>query len=657
MTIPARPTVRVARPRRRRAASRPRQRALPSRAVAPRRGGACERRRLRAVGGGASSRSRGRHSDAEVAAAAAAAIARARGRGHGGGRRRLEHPRAPRAAGRVAACRPSCSSSCWPGIRRRRRPTLAWGERCVRERQRRAAAGPRAAARGSRAALRLAGADAPAGRAGRPGGHPPGGVAGRGALPARAAAGPGRASWPRAASGTSPSTPPRQSPVRYCDSLGVLHARLVAAHGVQVDAADRELLAERGVHVVLCPRSNRSLGVGHGRRAGAPRGGRAPGARHATASRAARRWTCSRTRVLLQRQFPALDPARRSCAWRRSAAPRPWASPTWGRSRPGRRAALAYAAGRRRRRRDPDGFLLSGEARLERVAAGVAAPAMTSLLERARAYGRMIRFSHSVFALPFALDLGGARRAGGRGDRRPASSGSWWRWSRRAARRWASTAWSTRRSTRGTRARPAASCRGASLSRGEAWLFVALSVGRLRAGRGDAEPALPRALAGGARDRARLLVHQALHRGLPPGARAGARRGPGRRLARDPRPLRRRARRARRWPCCCGWPASTRSTPARTSSSTAQEGLRSLPARLGVPRALWLARAHARRARSLLLLALFGLAPLHPVYLAGRRGRGGAPGLGALARRGPHDLSRVMQAFNLNGWVSLGYFA
>ncbi len=54
--------------------------------------------------------------------------------------------------------------------------------------------------------------------------------------------------------------PPGVSPVRHVDGLGVLHPRLVAAHCVRVDAADRELLRRRGVHAVLCPRSNRELG-------------------------------------------------------------------------------------------------------------------------------------------------------------------------------------------------------------------------------------------------------------------------------------------------------------------------------------------------------------------------------------------------------------
>ena len=58
----------------------------------------------------------------------------------------------------------------------------------------------------------------------------------------------------------------------------------------------------------------------------------------------------------------------------------------------------------------------------------------------------------------------------------------------------------------------------------------------------------------------------------------------------------------------------------------------------------------------LLLLWLFRLVPLHPVYLIG------VLGVAAIlvwehSLVGPQDLSRVMQAFNLNGWVSLGYFA
>jgi len=57
-------------------------------------------------------------------------------------------------------------------------------------------------------------------------------------------------------------SPPRQSPVGYLDGLGALHPGLVAAHCVQVDEADLQTLASRGVAVAVCPRSNRRLGVG-----------------------------------------------------------------------------------------------------------------------------------------------------------------------------------------------------------------------------------------------------------------------------------------------------------------------------------------------------------------------------------------------------------
>jgi cytosine/adenosine deaminase-related metal-dependent hydrolase len=57
-------------------------------------------------------------------------------------------------------------------------------------------------------------------------------------------------------------TPPRARPVPYVDGLGALHEHLVAAHCVYVDDADLLTLARRGVHVAVCPRSNRRLGVG-----------------------------------------------------------------------------------------------------------------------------------------------------------------------------------------------------------------------------------------------------------------------------------------------------------------------------------------------------------------------------------------------------------
>ena len=86
-----------------------------------------------------------------------------------------------------------------------------------------------------------------------------------------------------------------------------------------------------------------------------------------------------------------------------------------------------------------------------------------------------------------------------------------------------------------------------------------------------------------------------------------------------------------------------------------REGLHSLPVLLGVPRALWLARA-MHVAAVLLLGAVGWLAPLAWPYLAG------VAAVAALLAWEhtlvkADDLSRVMQAFNLNGWVSLGYLA
>jgi 4-hydroxybenzoate polyprenyltransferase len=85
-------------------------------------------------------------------------------------------------------------------------------------------------------------------------------------------------------------------------------------------------------------------------------------------------------------------------------------------------------------------------------------------------------------------------------------------------------------------------------------------------------------------------------------------------------------------------------------------GLRSLPARWGVRAALAAARAfHAGAV--VLLAALYALAPLHPVYLAGVAVVAGLLAYEhSLVRH--DDLSRVNAAFfTVNGWISIGYFA
>lgn len=86
-----------------------------------------------------------------------------------------------------------------------------------------------------------------------------------------------------------------------------------------------------------------------------------------------------------------------------------------------------------------------------------------------------------------------------------------------------------------------------------------------------------------------------------------------------------------------------------------EAGLHSLPARFGVARALVAARAMHVLA-VLLFLLLYRLVPLHPAYLGGVAALAALLGWEHTLVR-PDDLSRVMQAFNLNGWISLGYFA
>lgn len=66
-----------------------------------------------------------------------------------------------------------------------------------------------------------------------------------------------------------------QGLVAYLDDLGVLHDRVLLVHGVQLDRDEHQVLAERGVSVCLCPRSNQHIlgelpDVGSMVRAGVP---------------------------------------------------------------------------------------------------------------------------------------------------------------------------------------------------------------------------------------------------------------------------------------------------------------------------------------------------------------------------------------------------
>jgi len=52
------------------------------------------------------------------------------------------------------------------------------------------------------------------------------------------------------------------TPTAYLDGLGVLDERTLVAHAVHLTAADIRRLADRGTHVVHCPKSNAKLGDG-----------------------------------------------------------------------------------------------------------------------------------------------------------------------------------------------------------------------------------------------------------------------------------------------------------------------------------------------------------------------------------------------------------
>jgi cytosine/adenosine deaminase-related metal-dependent hydrolase len=57
-------------------------------------------------------------------------------------------------------------------------------------------------------------------------------------------------------------TVPGCGPVEYLDTLGMVHDRLLAVHGVQFTDAELGRLAAAGATVVACPRSNRWTGAG-----------------------------------------------------------------------------------------------------------------------------------------------------------------------------------------------------------------------------------------------------------------------------------------------------------------------------------------------------------------------------------------------------------
>jgi 4-hydroxybenzoate polyprenyltransferase len=277
---------------------------------------------------------------------------------------------------------------------------------------------------------------------------------------------------------------------------------------------------------------------------------------------------------------------------------------------------------------------------------------VTRLLERVLAYGRMIRFSHSVFALPFALTSAAlAAREGGVSARQVLWIVVAMVSARSAAmgfNRLVDHAIDAKNPRTASRELP-----GGIVTRREAWAFVAASAAGLVLAAGMLNPLclmlspLALAIVLGYSYTKRFTAASHLLLGLalavaPVGAWLAIR---GRF---EPPPVVLAL-------AVTLWVAGFDTLYAcQDVEFDRREGLRSLPASLGVPRALVLARVmHAGTV--LLLLLLFRLIPLHPLYLAG------VAGVAAIlawehSLVQPSDLSKVMQAFNLNGWVSLGYF-
>ena len=277
---------------------------------------------------------------------------------------------------------------------------------------------------------------------------------------------------------------------------------------------------------------------------------------------------------------------------------------------------------------------------------------MSALLGRVVLYGRMIKFSHSVFALPFAFSS--AVLAAG--------SGISWRqvaWilvamvgARSAAmgfNRLADKDLDARNPRTAGRELP----RGV-LSRGEVWLFVIASAATLVVAAAMLNPlclvlspvALLVIFGYSYTKRFTALSHLFLGLALalaPMGAWLAIRG------------------RVEAPPVVLGlavlfWVAGFDTIYAcQDEAFDRAAGLHSLPARLGTRRALVLARLFHVVAVAL-LAGLYALVPMHPLYLVG------VSAVAALlvyehSLVRADDLSRIDAAFfTVNGWISLGYF-
>jgi 4-hydroxybenzoate polyprenyltransferase len=276
-----------------------------------------------------------------------------------------------------------------------------------------------------------------------------------------------------------------------------------------------------------------------------------------------------------------------------------------------------------------------------------------SLLARAATYGRMIRFSHSIFALPFALASAALAAAGG------VSAGqvAWILVAMVGARsaamgfnRLADHAIDARNPRTAGRELPAG-----VLERGEVWGFVALSAAALVVAAWQLNPlclalspvALAIVFGYSYAKRFTALSHLllGLALGVAPVGAWIAIRG---RFDALPVVL---ALGVTAW--VAGFDVIYACQDVEFDRAS---GLRSIPARLGVARALVVARGLHVVAVGL-LASIYWLAPLSGVYWLGL-------GLVAALLVYEHslvsadDLSRVDAAFfTVNGWISVGYFA
>jgi len=278
---------------------------------------------------------------------------------------------------------------------------------------------------------------------------------------------------------------------------------------------------------------------------------------------------------------------------------------------------------------------------------------MSAILARALSYGRMIKFSHSIFALPFALSsLALAAEGGVRPGQvfwilvamvgaRSAAMGF-----NRLADHWIDA--------RNPRTAGRELPRGV-LSRAEVWGFVLLSSAALVLAAGMLNPLClalsPVALAVvfGYSYAKRFTAFSHLILGLALGmAPVGAWLAVRGAFAPTPIVL----------GCAVlAWVAGFDTIYAcQDADFDRREGLHSLPAKLGIARALVAARLLHVTAVGL-LAALYWLSPLHPLYLVGVVA---VAALLAYEHSLVHadDLSRVDVAFfTLTGWISVGYFA